>query len=341
MRVLITGGGGFLGQRLAGLLARRGTLGGPNGQTVAIDELVLLDSAVPDLPPGSRVPVWGVQADVTDGDALAQLLTGREASVFHLASMVSAESERHYDAAMAVNLGGLERLLAACRQAASPVRLVFTSSIAVFGGTPARQVVDDWTKQSPETTYGVTKAVGELLVNEATRKGHIDGRSARLPTVIIRPGRPNAAATSWVSGILREPLRGEDSVLPVGLDFGVPVAGYRSVVENLVRLHDLAGDRLGPERGVGFPALNTTPAEMLAALGRVEVRSLGSVRHEPDQATIAFFSHWAERTDASRAHSLGLVGDVGLDALIGEYLEDYGGASAGLPGQDAGAGGSS
>jgi len=200
---------------------------------------------------------------------------------------------------------------------------VFSSSIATFGGLASSEVATDSTKLTPGTTYGTTKAICELLVNDYTRKGFLDGRTARLPTVVIRPGRPNAAASSWVSGVFRERLNGEECIVPVGPGTRVPLAGYRTVIENLVRLHDLGPHMLGPDRALNLPALELTAQEMIEGLSVAVQRPLGPVRFRPDPAVEAIFATWAQHSSSERADELGLVRDRGLAEIVAAYLEDF------------------
>jgi nucleoside-diphosphate-sugar epimerase len=265
-----------------------------------------------------------VTGDVADAGRLREVVDRDDISVFHLASMVSAECETDFDAALAVNLDGCRTVLEACRARASRPRLVFTSSIAAFGGLAASEVATDSTKLTPETTYGTTKAICELLVNDYTRKGFVDGRSARLPTVVIRPGRPNAAASSWVSGIFRERLNGEECRLPVDPGTRVPIAGYRTVVENLVHLHELDHDALGSDRALNLPALELTAQEMIDGLSAAVRGPLGPVSLRPDPAVQAIFATWAEHASSDRAIDLGLLRDGGLAEIVASYLEDFG-----------------
>ncbi len=323
MRVVITGGCGFLGGVLARRLLSLASLTGPSGEPEPIDEVVLLDVASAPRAPVDEPRVKTVIGDVADPALLRSVVDRDDLSLFHLASMVSAGAEADFDGAMRVNLDGCRAVLEACRARASRPRVVFTSSIAAFGGEAVRGAVSGASKLTPETTYGTTKAICELLVNDYTRKGYLDGRSARLPTVVIRPGRPNAAASSWVSGILREPLNGEPSVLPVEPTTGVPVSGYRTVVENLLRLHELDGALLGNDRAVSLPALNVSAGEMLEALRGVAGRRLGEVRIDPDPEIVAFFARWAQRSEFARATRLGLRVDAGLASVLGEYVEDF------------------
>jgi nucleoside-diphosphate-sugar epimerase len=238
--------------------------------------------------------------------------------------VVSGGGEQDFDLAMRVNLDGNLYVLESTRALGSKPRVVFASSIAVFGGKSMPKHVGDQTKQVPQTTYGMTKAIGELLVNDYTRKGYIDGRSARLPTVIIRPGKPNKAASSFASGVFREPLSGVECVLPVGTDAVMPLAGYRTIVEGFVRLHEADGAKLGEDRAVSLPSLDVTVADMIAALKRVAgTRKLGAIRVEKDPAIEQIVATWPVGTTCERALSLGLPKDPDLDSIVRAYIEDF------------------
>jgi nucleoside-diphosphate-sugar epimerase len=323
MLVVVTGGTGFLGSILARRLVARDTLTGPSGRPEPIDSIVLFDAAQTTgaAPVDDRVDV--VVGDIGDPGQVRAVVERDDVSVFHLASMVSAGCELDFDRALAVNLDGTRAVLEACRARSSVPRLVFTSSIVAFGGVGVDQVVSDTTKLTPETTYGTTKAMGELLVNDYTRKGFLDGRSARLPTVVVRPGQPNAAASSWVSGIIREPLAGVDCVVPVDFDMALPIAGYNTVVDNLIRLHEMDGTALGPDRAVNLPALDVTPRQMVAALERVAGRPLGEIRCQIDPAVSAFFRGWARHSSFDRATALGLARDDSVDSMVADYIRDF------------------
>jgi len=322
MRVLITGGGGFLGRTLARRLLERGSLTGVTGQAEPIDSLVLFDVAHP--PDGVAAPrVERVTGDVADSRLLGSIIDRDDVSVFHLASMVSAGCEADFDGALDVNLGGTRAVLQACRDRSSKPRLVFTSSIAAFGGEAVAGVVSDTTKLTPETTYGMTKAIGELLINDYTRKGFLDGRSARLPTVVVRPGRPNAAASSWVSGIFREPLAGEEAIVPVDPTIKVPISGYRTVVDNLIRLHEADGQALGSDRGLNLPSIAVTAEEMLAGLRAAADRPLGPVTFREDPLIVRIFAGWAQEASWDRARALGLAVDDGIEPIVKAYIEDF------------------
>ncbi|MBT7911694.1 MAG: NAD-dependent epimerase/dehydratase family protein, partial [Verrucomicrobia bacterium] len=258
MKVIITGGGGFLGSQLATTLLDHGKLTGPSGGQEPIEEIMLIDARL--VMPQNDPRVQQIVEDISNRDVIDEAIGGAiNISIFHLASMVSGECEDHYDDALRVNLDGGRNVFEAARAAAGRPRVVFASSIASFGGTAMPTPVSDLAKQTPQTTYGMTKAMCELLVNDHTRKGHFDGRSARLPTVIIRPGKPNAAASSWASGMFREPLNGETCELPVRRNQSHPMTGFRTVVDSFIALHEVSEERLGDDRAYGLPAHRVTP----------------------------------------------------------------------------------
>ena len=194
----------------------------------------------------------------------------------------------------------------------------------MFGGDVMPAVVGDATKRTPQTTYGVTKTIGELLINDYSRKGFLDGRSARLPTIVIRPGKPNAAASSFASGVFREPLNGEPCVLPVTLDTMMPVLGYRSAVQGFIALHEAEANDLGDDRAINFPAHAATVEEMIAALKRVAGnRHLGEITVEPDPIIQAIVATWATESEFARATALGLPREASLDEIVEAYIEDF------------------
>lgn len=325
MKVVITGGCGFLGYQLARALLRRGSLSSPAGEQEQIGSLVLFDAAPPSGPGLDDERVEVVLGDISDRGTVFSLCDRDDLSVFHLASMMSGGSEEDFDRALAVNLDGSRNVLEALRARASTPRLVFTSSVAAFGGELARSPVGDSTKQTPQTTYGTTKAIVELLVNDYTRKGFVDGRVARLPTVVVRPGAPNAAASSFVSGVVREPLHGVDAVVPVPPSTTMAIIGYRTVVDSLIALHELDGAKLGPDRAVGLPSLPVTAEELVASLHRVvDDRPLGKVTVEPDPAVTRIVEEWAAHTSTPRASELGLPEDPDVDSVVRAFVEDFG-----------------
>jgi len=325
MKVVITGGTGFIGRRLADTVLKKGGLTGPSGTEERVEELVLFDQLVPDgFDLGSDPRLAIVQGDISDKATIDRLIDRDDISVFHLASVVSGGGEKDFDLAMRVNLDGGRHIMEALRARSSVPRLVLASSIAVFGGAAMPDQVGDKTKQTPQTTYGITKAISELLINDYTRKGFLDGRSARLPTVIIRPGKPNAAASSFVSGLFREPLNGVDIALPVQESTLMPVLGYRAIVDGIIRLHELPSDALGDDRAVSLPALTVTVTDMLDALDRVaDGKPLGKITIEPDPFIEEIVTSWARDTYYDRAIALGLPKEDSIDEIISYYIDDY------------------
>ena len=325
MKVVITGGTGFIGRMLARAILDRGALTGPSGAQEEVDAIALFDAVAPPAPlAGLDDRVEIVIGDISDRDRVAGLVDRDDISVFHLASVVSGGGEKDFDLAIRVNLTGGLNVLEAVRARAGAPRLVFASSIAVFGGSVMPAVVGDTTKQAPQTTYGVTKSIGELLINDYSRKGFIDGRAARLPTIVIRPGRPNAAASSFASGVFREPLNGEPCTLPVKLDTVMPLLGYRSAVAGFIALHEADAGALGDDRTINFPSHAVTVEQMIAALRRVAGdRRLGAITVEPDPGIEAIVATWATETEFARATALGLPREANLDEIVEAYIEDF------------------
>ena len=336
MKVLITGGGGFLGSQLAKKIHSLGQLTGPSGELEPVDEICLLDSAF-----SPQVEEWANQQgsstaltlfhrDLADRDAVFDVVeqVGGESApaVFHLAAMVSGECEQRFEDAIAVNLDGTRHLFEALRMQEGCSRIVFASSVAAFGGEAMTDPVSDTTKQTPQTTYGMTKVIGELMINDYSRKGFLDGRSARLPTIIIRPGKPNAAASSWASGIFREPLNGETCQLPVHRDQLHPVLGYRDVVDSFVALHEASPEVLSDDRGFGLPSHRVTVSEALTVLNQVAEEldiSLGMVLDDFDPVIQAIVDSWPTATDGSRALRVGVPHPKPLAAIIRDYVDDF------------------
>lgn len=325
MKVIITGGLGFIGQRLGRLIWERGSIKGPDGTSKDVTAMVLFDMVVPDtLPEGFDSRTTMVQGEISDEATVKALIDDPDIAVFHLASVVSAGGEKDFDLAMRVNLDGGRYVMEACRALPSAPRVLFTSSIATFGGAAMSNPVGDLVKQTPQTTYGMTKAVLELMLNDYTRKGFLDGRSARLPTVIVRPGKPNAAASGFFSGMFREPLNGINFTIPVPLSVQHPVIGYRTVVEGILALYEADGDAIGDDRAVTLPSLAPTVEELLATLNRADgERSLGVVDVKPDPFIEQIVATWPSSASCERALALGLPKDSDLDSILAAYIEDY------------------
>ena len=326
MRIIITGGGGFLGSRLGDALLQRGQLTGPSGQSESIDQIVLFDAQFHR--PAEDDRVQQVTGNISDRDTVFDLIGSREdTAVFHLASMVSGECEEHFDDALAVNLDGGRHLFEAVRALPGRPRLVFASSIGTYGGEGMVAINSDRTKQTPQTTYGVTKAICELLINDYTRKDFFDGRSVRLPTVIVRPGKPNAAASSWASGMFREPLQGEDCLLPIHRDQRHPITSYRTAIASFIALHEVPASALGTDRAFVLPAHTITPRLAESALQEVAAEhnlQLGAIRDAFDPRIQSIVDNWARAIDGSRALGLGIPPPPALQQILEEFLDDYG-----------------
>lgn len=325
MKVLITGGGGFLGSQLCAKLLERGELTSQTGNLEPIDEITLLDARF--AKPFDNPRVNEVVADISDRDVVfTHIESDDPPAIFHLASMVSGECEERYDDALRVNLDGGRHIFEAARAANGRPRVVFASSIACFGGENMPATQSDATKHWPQTTYGMTKAICELMINDHTRKGHFDGRTARLPTVIIRPGKPNAAASSWASGMFREPLKGEPCELPVRRTQQHPMTGYRTVIDSFIALHEVAEEKLGQDRGIGLPAHRVTPQlaeSVLREVANEKDLNLGPINDAFDERIQGIVDNWPIDVDGSHAVSIGLPEPPPLDQIIRDYLDDF------------------
>lgn len=320
MKILITGGGGFLGHQLCKLLLARKTLCGQE-----ISETVLVDAQFQR--PLSDPRVRQIQGDISQRDFVFSCF--RETApqvIFHLASMVSGECELRFDDALRVNLDGGRHVFEAARSLGATTRVVFASSVACYGGMDMSQMMSDTTKQLPQTTYGMTKAMCEMLVNDHTRKGHFDGRSVRLPTVIIRPGKPNAAASSWASGMFREPLQGEECLLPIRRDQPHPMTGYRTAVESFVALSEVPADKLARDRAYVLPAHRVTPRLAQSVITEVAAArgiKLGPITEAFDARIQGIVDNWPQQVDSARALALGLPSPPPLREIVEQYIEDF------------------
>jgi len=330
LNVVITGGAGFIGARLASEILRRGSLSVAGAPSRRVSRLTLLDQVAPPvlLSRDPRVVVW--HGDLVTGleDAGASPLADADV-VFHLASAVSAECERDFDLGMRANVTGTQVVLAACRQAGRTPVVVFSSSLAVFGGTarqPLPDVVTDSTLPVPQSSYGTQKFIGEQLVADYTRKGFIQGRSVRLMTVSVRPGRPNGAASGFLSGIVREPLAGLRANAPVPPDTAVALSSPARAVEGLLCAAEASPRQWGDPTAVTLPPVTVTVGEMVRTLERVAGPAVSAlVGWEPDEAIAAIVRSWPARFATTRAAALGLGPDDGFEAIVRAYLRDTAG----------------
>lgn len=325
MNILITGGAGFLGSRLAGELLARGQFDGR-----PIERLMLADLQAPR---GELAGDPRVASAAGDLVALIPALFAQQrwGAVFHLASAVSAECEADFDLGLHANLDATRRLLDACRAQTGaghpPPVFFFSSSVAVFGsdpGLPLPEVVRDETLPTPQSSYGIHKFVCEQLVADYTRKGFIDGRAARLMTVSVRPGRPNGAASGFLSGLLREPLAGQASNCPVPPGTRVALSSPANTVAGILAVAQAPRDALGGRTAINLPALSVSVGEMIDALQALAgPEALALITHEPDPAIARIVAGWPARFESPRAAALGLRADPDFHAVLRQYVDDH------------------
>ncbi|WP_108461078.1 D-erythronate dehydrogenase [Devosia naphthalenivorans] len=320
MHILVVGAAGMLGRKLTRELVRNATLGGRR-----IEKLSLVDVVAPDRP-GFAGETDLRAIDLSASGAATELVAGRPDVIFHLAAIVSGEAEADFEKGYRINLDGTRALLEAIRAegAKNPYcpRVVFTSSIAVFG-TPFPEVIGDDHVLTPLTSYGVQKAIGELLLADYSRRGFLDGVGVRLPTIVIRPGKPNKAASGFFSGILREPLAGQEAVLPVADTVRHWFASPRAAVGFLIHAATLDTAPLGIRRSLNMPGIAATVAEEIAALQRVAGEdAVALIRREPDPVIEKFVDGWPRAFNPERALALGFTADSSFDDIIRVYIED-------------------
>ncbi len=315
MKVTILGAGGFLGRKLAERIARDGALG-----ATPVDVLTLFDIDPPPPPDAASLPVRSIGGDVASLPAAAAVPEDTGV-VFHLAAVVSAAAEADYDLGRRVNVRGTDAVIDACRALPRPARVVFTSSIASFSGGQKAVLADD-ARQIPANSYGAQKAIGELLLADASRRGFLDAVALRLPTIVVRPGRPNKAASSFVSAIVREPLLGLQTELPVGEDFAVWVASPRRAVDWLLHAATMQTGPMGLDRSVNPPGMSVTVARLLAALDTARPGASALVRRisAPDIERIV--SAWPAAFDPVRARGLGFAPHEPIEEVVRAFVED-------------------
>jgi nucleoside-diphosphate-sugar epimerase len=321
MHILIIGAAGMIGRKLTQRLMADGRLG-----DAVVERLTLADVIAPEAPAAFGGTASTVAADLAKAGTAARLVAGRPDVIFHLAAIVSGEAEADFDKGYRTNLDGTRLLLEAIREQGrqSPYRprLVFTSSIAVFGA-PFPDPIDDEFFTTPLTSYGTQKAIGELLLSDYTRKGFLDGIAIRLPTICVRPGKPNKAASGFFSNILREPLAGQAAVLPVSTDVRHWFASPRAAIGFLTHAATLDLSRLGDRRALSMPGLSATVGDEIEALRRVAGESaVRLIRHEPDQTIMDIVAGWPRNFDARRAIALGFKADADFNHIIRAHIED-------------------
>ncbi len=321
MRIVITGGAGFIGKKLARALLVRGTLMDQNGTVQSLRTITLFDVVEADgLPDDPRLET--VAGDITDPAAVKELIGTRTDGVFHLAAIVSANAEQDFDLGYRVNLDGTRHVLESCRALEQPVRLVFASSVAVYGGEmPA--VLDDGTILTPQTSYGAQKAAGELMLNDYGRKGFVDGRALRLPTIVVRPGKPNKAASTFASSIIREPLAGEEAVCPVAREAEMYILSPRRVIQALTHAFEQPAAAFGMTRMLTLPGITVSIGQMVDALAEIAgERVARRIRWQPDPMIQRIVAGWPARFDAERGRQMGFEPDADVGEIIRAHIED-------------------
>jgi nucleoside-diphosphate-sugar epimerase len=323
VKVVITGGAGFIGARLAKAVLARGALADGQGVSQPVDELVLFDQAAPAEPIVDDRAHY-LTGDLTDAECLAAALGADSDTIFHLAAVVSGAAEADLGLGLRVNLDGTRTLLDLAADTGRRPKFLFASSLAVYGG-PGASTVTDATIPTPMSSYGVQKLCCEYLIGDYDRRGLIDGRSMRFPTIAVRPGAPNAANSSFISSVIREPVAGEQTVCPVPDDVPIAVMSPDRLVAAILKVHDLPTETFGWPRSLLLPAVQVTVAEMLDALEQLmgpETRRL--VRFAPDQKIIPMVRSWPAEVTSARAAGFGIETDADAMAFVSQYVAEYG-----------------
>ena len=315
MRILITGAGGFIGTTLLRALLQDGKLADRSGEARDIEEILVLDTH---LPPTADPRLQRLQADLASPEVLRQIAAWRPDSVFHLAAVLTSAAEQDPARALAVNVSALADLIDAIGNRAAPPRLIFPSSIAVFGGLLPDHVDDDHL-QRPQTSYGTHKAIAELMLADATRHGLIDARALRLPIVLVHPGPPTHSVSDRIAAMVRDSAAGRPSVCPLRADTKVPVVSVQTVARNLITLHDAAPEKLRGKRALNQPALTVSMTDIVDALARV-LDSAPAIDFAPDAELKKIVDGWPKGFISTRAPSVGLVSDTSFDDIVLNYL---------------------
>jgi len=320
MHVTVTGAGGFIGRKLVAELLRRGTIADENGNLQPFSKIVACDLSLAGLPPDPRVE--GVEADIGQPSVIERIVTEQTRAVFHLAAVVSVGAEEDFELGMRVNLDATRRLLERCRLVARGASFLFASSVAVYGGRlPA--VVEDLQAPAPQTSYGAQKAIGELLINDYSRRGFVDGRCLRLPTIVVRPGLPNRAASTFASSIIRDPLQGREAVCPASAQTPMCLLSPRKVVQAFVHAQAIAAANLGWTRVVQLPGITLSVGQMLEALQEVAgANVVRRVQFEPDSRIQKIIDGWPTAFGAERALALGFTADQSMQSVIRAFIAD-------------------
>ena len=319
MRALVLGGAGFIGSRLVDRLLRRPQAPG----MPSLDQLLVTDLRPPREPwPQRSLPeLRFVAGDLLDPSFIDTLFAQPVHTIFHLAAALTFDAETDFVRGLELNVRALMRVLERCRQQGGAPRLVFASSVSSFGGV-LPDVVDDFTHQTPQTSYGVHKVIAEQLINDYSRRGFVDGRVLRLPIVLTRPGPPSASVSDRIAALIREPLDGRDTVCPLAPDTRIAVASVDKVVDALLGLHALPSSVFGATRATNLPSLTVTPAQLVQAVAQhASTRALGRVLWQPDEIVQRVVDGWPKGLASALAQQHGIAGDASADALVSAYLD--------------------
>jgi nucleoside-diphosphate-sugar epimerase len=323
MHILITGAAGMIGRRIAERLLRDGRLG-----QRSVTKLTLHDIVAPAAQPTERTTIQPIAGDISDRSMVERLLADKPDIVMHLAAVVSGEAEADFEKGYAVNFDGPRHIFETIRALNYRPRVVYASSIAVYGRPFPEPIPDDF-NLTPLTSYGTQKAVGELLLNDYSRRGFLDGIGLRLPTICVRPGKPNKAASSFFSNIIREPLNGEQAVLPVSEDVQHWHASPRAAVGFFLHAAEIDLSGLGAQRCLTMPGVAATVGEQIAALKNVAgEKATGLIRRAPDPVVERIVSGWPTSFTAGRARALGFTADESFEAIVRAHIEDEHGGRA-------------
>jgi D-erythronate 2-dehydrogenase len=322
MHVVILGGSGFLGKKLASALLARGYLVSSDGKQKDISKLTLFDKVATSLPLPNDSRLEVITGEITSAEDIQSLLNEKPEVIFHLAAVVSGEAEENFELGMQVNLQATQNILEICREREYQPKFLFSSSVAVFGGGMPSVIQDD-TAPFPQSSYGTQKAICELLINDYSRRGFVDGRVLRLPTIVVRPGKPNRATSSFASSIIREPLQGKETICPVSRDTKLWIMSPRKAIGNFIHAAELPAKVFGKHRIVSLPGLTVSVEEMIESLGTIAGReTVNRISWQSDPFIQKIVGSWPSAFAPKRALALGFQADNSMTKIIQAFIED-------------------